>query len=269
MKLNENLPVNLQKLSNGTFYRRVVAGGLLVSVTLVAGTSAVADTTLPKFSGMTAGGAITGWTTLKPSAKAQDTKYTLVRDGDKTVLKADAVGSMSGLTLVVNIDIRQTPRIRWRWKIAAPVATADLRTKTGDDYAARIYVMFDYPASKLSFATRASLKIAESIYGQKIPTAALNYVWDNRQPIGTIAPNSYTDRARMIVIESGADKVGQWVTETRDLGADFMAAFGEVPPNVVAVALATDTDNTGETAIAWYGDIEFLSAGPTAVTDKQ
>jgi hypothetical protein len=224
-------------------------------------TPATAEDGAPiRFSGMTPGAAVTGWTSLKPSAKAPDTVYTLVRDGDTTVLKAEANRSMSGLTHAVQVDLNQTPRIRWRWKVTAPVQSADLATKAGDDYAARIYVMFDYPVAKLSFATRAKLKLAESVYGQKIPTAALNYVWDNRHAVGTIAPNSYTDRARMIVTESGSSKAGQWVTETRDLGADFRAAFGEDPPPVIAVALATDTDNTGENATAWYGDIEFLPA---------
>ena len=221
---------------------------------------AAAETQVPPFSGMTAGAGVTGWTALKPSAKAADTLYTLVRDGDATVLKADARHSMSGLIYAVKVDVRQFPRIRWRWKISAPVAGGDLRTKAGDDYAARIYVMFDYPLEKLSFSTRTKLKLAETIYGQKIPSAALNYVWDNRLPVGTIAPNSFTDRARMVVVETGAARAGQWVTETRDLVADFRAAFGEDPPDIVAVALATDTDNTGETAGAWYGDIELLPA---------
>lgn len=223
----------------------------------------------PRFSAMSPGATISGWQALKPAPKAPDTLYTLVRDGDITVLKAEARHSMSGLIHPVKVDLASTPRLRWRWKVAAPVQGADLATKAGDDYAARLYVMFDYPVAKLSLATRAKLKLAESLYGQKIPTAALNYVWDNHHPIGTIAPNSYTDRARMIVTQTGAGKAGQWITETRDLAADFRAAFGEDAPAVVAVALATDTDNTGENATAWYGDIEFLPAtGTTAPAMK-
>ncbi|GAC1422006.1 MAG: DUF3047 domain-containing protein [Burkholderiaceae bacterium] len=218
---------------------------------------------IPRFSRMEAGTPVIGWSPLRPSPKAVDTVYALVRDGDTIVLKADARHSMSGLLHTVRVDVGKYPRIRWRWKISAPVAAADMSTKAGDDYAARIYVMFDYPLEKLSFGTRAKLKLAETLYGQKIPSAAVNYVWDNRHPVGTIAPNAYTDRARMMVVESGTARVGQWVTETRDLAADFRAAFGEEAPAVVAVALATDTDNTGESVNAWYGDIEFLqAAGP-------
>ena len=210
------------------------------------------------FSSMAPGAEVGGWKILKPAPNAADTRYELVEEGGKTVLRADAQNAMSGLSHPVNIDVRQYPLLRWRWKVQAPVSGADMKSKEGDDYAARIYVMFDYPADKLSFGTRLKLRLAEGIYGQKIPTAALNYVWDNSHPAGTMQPNVYTDRARMIVVNSGTAKAGQWVTHTRDLVADFRDAFGEDPPDIVAVALATDTDNTGEAATAWYGDIEFL-----------
>jgi hypothetical protein len=213
---------------------------------------------VPAFSGMEPGGEISGWQNLKPAPNAPDTRYTLVPDNGKTVVKAEANGAMSGLTYPVNIDLQRYPLLRWRWKIEKPVRSADMGTKGGDDYAARVYVIFDYPADKLSFGTRLKLKLAEGIYQQKIPTAAINYVWDNRQPVGTIQPNAYTDRARMIVINTGSAEAGQWVTHTRDLRADFRSAFGEEPPDVLAVAIATDTDNTGEAATAWYGDLEFL-----------
>lgn len=234
----------------------------LATLATLASARVLASAEVARFSGMTPGADVSSWNVLKPAPKAADTRYQLVKDGETTVLKADARESMSGLTHPVRVDLRQFPRIRWRWKIAAPLQAADLTTKAGDDYAARIYVMFDYPPDKLPFATRAKLKLAESIYNQKIPTAALNYVWDNRQPVGTVRPNAYTDRARMIVTQSGAARAGRWVTETRDLAADFKEAFGEEAPDVVAVALATDTDNTGESATAWYGDIEFLPAAP-------
>jgi hypothetical protein len=222
-------------------------------------TTSAAD--VPAFSAMPPGAATEGWQPLRPAPNAPDTRYTLVKEDGRTVLKAEAQASMSGLVHAVRVDLRKTPLLRWRWKIAAPLKGADMREKAGDDYAARVYVMFDYPLEKLPFGTRAKLKLGETLYGQKIPTAALNYIWDNRQPVGTIQPNPYTDRARMIVVESGADKAGRWVTETRDLRADFRAAFGEEAPDVVAVALATDTDNTGESAVAWYGDLQFLPEG--------
>ena len=236
----------------------------LAAPALLAVCASLADAAQPTevaaFSRMAAGGTIAGWQPLKPAPNAPDTRYTLVRNGNTVVLKAEAERSMSGLVHRLRVDVSRQPLLRWRWKIEAPVDNADMTTRAADDYAARIYVLFDYPAERLPLGTRAKLRIAEAMYGQKIPTAALNYVWDNRQPAGTIRPNAYTDRARMVVVQTGAARAGQWQTETRDVAADFRAAFGEEPPDVVAVAIATDTDNTGGTALAWYGDIEFLSA---------
>jgi hypothetical protein len=74
----------------------------------------------PRFSSMAPGAAVTGWEVLKPAPNANDTRYSLVRDGDTTVLKAQAQAAMSGLTYPIRVDIRQFPLLRWRWKIAAP-----------------------------------------------------------------------------------------------------------------------------------------------------
>ncbi|MDD4881517.1 MAG: DUF3047 domain-containing protein [Gallionellaceae bacterium] len=207
------------------------------------------------------GGLPSGWLPFNPSAKARPTRYALVRDGNTLVVRADADASMSGLIHQLRIDPAETPIIQWRWRIERPLKTADMTTKAGDDYAARLYVLFDYDVAKLSFLTRTRLKLAKTLYDVEVPAAALNYVWDNRQPVGTIRANAYTDRARMVVLESGADRAGAWVTETRDLAADFRAAFGEEAPAVTGIAIATDTDNTGERVTAWYGDIRFLKRG--------
>jgi Protein of unknown function (DUF3047) len=61
----------------------------------------------------------------------------------------------------------------------------------------------------------------------------------------------------MIVVESGKQNVGQWINEERNLLKDYRAAFGKDPPPIVSVAIMTDTDNTRESAAAWYGDISL------------
>ena len=82
-------------------------------------------------------------------------------------------------------------------------------------------------------------------------------MWDGKAPAGTIVPSSYTSLMRMIVVESGGARVNRWLDMERDVAADFKAAFGEEAPPVLAVAIATDTDNTGESAVAFFGDISF------------
>jgi len=61
----------------------------------------------------------------------------------------------------------------------------------------------------------------------------------------------------MIVLESGAARVSQWVHETRDVAADFRKAFGfpQGPvPRITGIGASADTDQTGESVTAWFGD---------------
>ena len=89
-------------------------------------------------------------------------------------------------------------------------------------------------------------------------TRALNYIWANRLPRGEAVPNAYTSNACMIALESGNQKAGQWVEEERNIVEDFRRCFGEDPPEAGAVAIMTDTDDTGGEAEACYGIIRLL-----------
>ncbi len=61
----------------------------------------------------------------------------------------------------------------------------------------------------------------------------------------------------MIVVESGDSRLDRWVSVERNIYKDYLQAFGEEPPMISGVAIMTDTDNTGESATAYYGDIVF------------
>jgi Protein of unknown function (DUF3047) len=197
------------------------------------------------------------WQPVGISNSKNATRYTLVEDAGVTVLRAEANGSVSGLVRRLHVDPAQTPLLHWRWKIANVLQASDIRSKAGDDFPARVYVMFDYPLNKLSFAERVKIRLVRALYDPHVPTATLCYVWDGKAPAGTMVPSSYSHLVRMVVVESGASRVNQWLAVERNVAADFRAAFGEVAPTITAVAVATDTDNTGEAAAAFYGDISF------------
>jgi len=61
----------------------------------------------------------------------------------------------------------------------------------------------------------------------------------------------------MIVMESGSERVGEWIMEERNVYEDYKKAFGEEPTNISGVAIMTDTDNTKDSATAYFGDIVF------------
>jgi hypothetical protein len=65
----------------------------------------------------------------------------------------------------------------------------------------------------------------------------------------------------MIIVESGEEKLNQWVSEERNVTEDYQLAFEQDPPMISGVAIMTDTDNTGESATAYYGDILFKQCG--------
>lgn len=186
------------------------------------------------------------------------TQYAVRKWDGVVAIEAKARKSMALLGRTVTVDLKKTPILCWQWRIDAPVASADMTRKSGDDYAARVYLTFAVPPEQLGFATRTKLRLARSIYGGQVPDAALNYIWDNRHPIGTVQDNAYTDRARMLVLRSGAGQAGIWVQERRNVLADFQRAFGEISGELRGLAIASDTDNTGEEAHAGFADFRFV-----------
>ncbi len=199
------------------------------------------------------------WQPLTFAHIPRHTRYSLVADATAgVVLKAEAVAAASGLIRKLDLPAAERPRLAWRWKAANLIAAGDVRRKEGDDYPARIYVSFKYSPERVSLLDRVKYTTARVLYGEYPPHAGLNYIWDARAPVGTVVPNPFTERVQMIVVESGADRLSQWLAYERDIVADYRRAFGEDPPPISGIALMTDADNTGETAVAYYGDITLL-----------
>lgn len=200
------------------------------------------------------------WRVEQIDQRIPATRYGLrLWDGVASV-EAHASKSMALLGRPLDVDLRKTPILCWQWRVDAPVTSADMTRKAGDDYAARVYLTFDVPPDQLDLGTRMKLGIARSIYGNQLPDAALNYIWDNSHPVGTLQNNAYTDRARMLVLRSGAEKAGAWVSERRNVQKDFQRAFGNIDGHLSTLVLASDTDNTGEDAHAGFADFRFVTA---------
>jgi hypothetical protein len=196
-----------------------------------------------------------GWRLLSlPKIPAPE--VTLVADGGTTVLRSRASASAGTSAFTLDASPAQFPLLSWRWKVDRVVERANLAEKSGDDFAARVYVFYDVPVETLSVGARIKAALGGALWGETLPTAALCYVWDNRHPVGTSRWNPYTDRVRTIVLRSGS--AGEWASESRDLDADFRAAFGSqwtLPtPRITGIAIGNDTDQTGETVTAWFGD---------------
>ena len=185
-------------------------------------------------------------------------QFALVVDEEKTVLKVDSNNSAGSMAIPVALMGAQTSStLQWRWKVNRTLDKADMDDKLSDDHSARLYVFFDVPLESLSLADRTKIRLARSIAGVEVPTAALCYVWDNKHRIGYTAWSPYTRQLRKVVLQSGPDAIGQWRVESRDVAADFKEAFGFDAPAVTGVSVGNDTDNTDDRVTSWFGDISF------------
>jgi len=200
----------------------------------------------------------TPWRVIHLDKKVPATRYSVMRTDGVLGIVAEADHSMALLARAVEVDLQRTPILCWRWRIDAPLVKADMATRAGDDYAARVYVSFALPPDEIGWVLRGQLALARTIWGDAVPDAAINYVWDNRHPVGTRKPNAYTDRTRMIVAESGAGNAGKWVAARHDIRQDVIAEFDSPLARLIQLSVAADTDNTGESARAGFADFHFV-----------
>ena len=178
------------------------------------------------------------------------TRYEVVQEGRNAVLVGRSDRSASILWRDLDLVLADAATISWRWKVESVVSqNRREREKRGDDYAARLFVVFD-----------------PDEFGPS--TEAICYVWAANEPVGAIYRNPYFDRVGTIVVESGSQRVGEWVAEERDLIADYWRVFGKPPEAVTAVAIMVDTDDTGSKATAWFDDISLV-LGDSASTSPR
>lgn len=170
------------------------------------------------------------------------TDYQVMQEDDQWCIKATSRSAASALYYKIRYDLKDYPVLQWRWKVDHVLAKGSALHKDGDDYAARVYVVFP---------SWAFWK-----------TKALNYIWANKLAAGKAVPNPFTANTVMIAVQSGPELTGKWVEEKRNVLEDYRRYFGKDPPKAGAIAIMTDTDNTGEEATAWYGPIRILS-GPS------
>jgi Protein of unknown function (DUF3047) len=183
-------------------------------------------------------GALTGW---KAKEFKGQTQYQLTKIDGLQALKADSDAAASGLFFEQKIDLEKTPVMNWRWRIENRMGKIDEQAKSGDDFAARVYVV----------------KSGGLVFWK---TKAINYVWASTSPKDKTWPNPFAgDHAMMVAVRSSSDETGTWYSEKRNVREDFKQLTGEDIKSIDAVAIMTDTDNAKGKATAYYGDIYFTA----------
>ncbi len=198
-----------------------------------------------------------GWEHWTLSRFIARTQYGIVDHEGERVLAAKANISASGLLQPLTLALADYPYITWRWKVPQLIPGADNATSVGDDSPVRVIVAFDGDKSKLDFEDQAIARTVKLFSGREMPYATIQYIWENKLPPETALDNARTTRAKMLVVESGPARLGQWITFKRDVRADFQRLFGEAPGPITFVGVMTDSNSTETMTSAYYGDIRF------------
>lgn len=202
------------------------------------------------------------WQPLVIARTKAPTEYRLVYDeqAGAVVLHAKAHRSATGLRHALNVEPAARPKVAWRWRVVELIAGADNLDRYAEDSPVRLMLFFDGDKRTLPAREQIALDTAQMVSGQSVPYATLIYLWENRQPVGTVIGSAHSGRIKMIVAGSGRDRLGQWKRFERNYVEDFIRAFGELPGRLIGVGIMTDTDNTGAEVEAFYGDIELRAA---------
>ncbi len=172
---------------------------------------------------------------------AGETEYRVIEKGGTRVLQAKSETQASAKYLEREVDLDRTPYLRWCWQVSGIHQGLDETTREGDDYPARVYV-----------ARKTGILPWQ--------VQSVNYVWASSQPKGANWPNAFTSRARLLALQSGESRVGEWIAEVRHVEKDFERLFGERAGQVDGVALMSDGDNAGVDASAWFSRLGFSSS---------
>ena len=215
---------------------------------------------VPSFSAARPGAKrLAGWEPWVIHPAKQLTRYRLVSDGDRTVLRARASSSASGLLARVDADPTRTPVMRWSWKALTLPLDADTSVASREDSPLRVVIAFDGDKNSLPVGDRLFFERVKLFTGRDMPYATLMYVWEHDKPLETVVRNPHTGRVRKIVVSSGPEGVRNWQRFQRNLVEDYQRAFGHRPGRVVGVAVMTDSDNLRQDVDAIYGDISLTS----------
>jgi hypothetical protein len=167
---------------------------------------------------------------------------TVQMEGDKRFIRADAKGTRGQIGYETRWALREFPLLQWQWQAVLFPTGSDEREKSRNDSILGLYVIFGHwPFIK-----------------------AIKYIWSDTLPVGSSFPSPYSSTTRIVVIRSGRSQQGTWVSEKRDVLADYLLIYGEGVRNPVAsgIGILTDADETNSHSIGDYAGFQTLAPGP-------
>lgn len=179
------------------------------------------------------------------------TEYEVKAEEDRLVITGRSEDSNRALLRKLEVEDPAKAVLSWRWRARGELTAVDSeRTKAGDDFAARVFVVFE--TSFIPTRTRA-----------------INYVWAAKEPVGTTFPSPFSRHVSHVVLRtnSGDPEANIWRNERRDVLADYEAFFGESATKISGIAIMVDTDNSDGRAEADFAELFFEISPALADSD--
>ncbi len=205
---------------------------------------------------------LTSWKPLYFPKIKKHSSYEIEAGGGDSYLKTTSNASASAIVYKKEFNVYEFPNIQWQWKVENIYEKGDAKTKAGDDYPLRIYIIFKYDPEKAEFWDKLKYKAAKLVYGEYPPHSSLNYIWASKEHKETLITSAYTEKSRMVLLQKGNSKVGKWLTQDINIIEDYKSAFGTPPPAIGSIAIMNDSDNTGEESVSY---INFIKAGQARI----
>jgi hypothetical protein len=190
--------------------------------------------------GVNAEGIPSGWKLEK--IPGPNSKYVIERDKEDLFLRLHSVNDGFGLRKEISFDIRQYPYLSWWWKAGQLPKGGDIRKKETDDQGGQIFVVFP----RFPFL---------------VNSRSMGYIWDTQAPKGLAGTSPAYNKAKYVILQSGTEKLNQWVFESRNVFEDYKKYFQEDPPPVGAVLIYINSQYTQTAAEICFTEI-FFSTRP-------
>lgn len=202
---------------------------------------------------------LTNWKPLYFPKIEKHSSYEIEVKGNDSYLKTTSNASASGIVYKEEFNVYEFPNVAWQWRVENVYKNGDAKTKAGDDYPLRIYIIFKYDPEKAGFWDKVKYKAAKLVYGEYPPHSSLNYIWANKEHDKSLITSAYTEKSRMILLQQGASNIGKWLTQDINIIEDYKTAFGTPPPATGSIAIMNDSDNTKEESTSYINFIKVYT----------
>jgi len=196
------------------------------------------------------------WAEFSFSGNKNPTEYITQTDSPTTYLKIVSQNSASGLIYKEHYNPNEYPILTWRWRVDNLITEVDGKVKSGDDYAIRIFVMFDDDSVETSFWTSLQNSAIKLIYGTEPPESSFCFVWANIDYVEKYFDNPYSESVKIIPMEMGGIKLLTWCDYKVNIVLLFQEIFNRSCPKSAKIALMSDTDNTESKTVAYIDYIK-------------